>query len=60
MKMFFIKTRDGNVGWSSMPMAETGAESFEFEVTEEDATAVQEGLKAWVITDGVLSTRNLH
>lgn len=57
MKQYFAKHPSGNVTRSSLPIQETGAESYIFEVDEADKKAVEEGEKDWEITGGKLKTK---
>ena len=62
MRLFFVKHPNGSITTSDWPITETittddsvlTLESTPFEVTEEQVQQVQEGVKDWVITDGVL------
>lgn len=55
MKQFFTKHADGSIATSNFPIQEEGADSFEFEVTEEQHNNVNEGLHDWSIIGGALS-----
>lgn len=55
MKLYFAKRSD-SVTYCNWPIKETDAESYEFEVTEEDLRAVEDGEKDFAIVESQLST----
>lgn len=57
MKLYFTKHSDA-INYCNHPIKEEGAESFVFEVNEDDLVAVEEGSKDFVIVDGQLSIIN--
>jgi hypothetical protein len=64
MKYYFAKHTNGQVTCCNWPVTETGADSYEFEVNEQDLKDVQGGDKEWRIEGGkltvVASTKRLE
>ena len=56
MKQYFAKHPDGKITQCNWPIKETGAESFVFDVTEQDLQDVASLDKDWKIEKGILST----
>lgn len=57
MKLFFAKHEDGTVTCSNWPIKETGAQSYEFEASEEMKTLVDQGTHDWVIANDQLELK---
>lgn len=58
MYIHLVKHPGGEITASNYPINENGIDSLAYEVSEDQCVLVQEGLKDWVINDGVLSLKD--
>ena len=58
IKYYFAKHKNGSITYSNSPIKETGAESFEFEVSEDWLPQVQAGEKDFNIANGLISIKD--
>lgn len=56
MKIYYVEHNDGRITTANWPIKENGVESQVADIPEEDQKAVEEGVKDWVVTEGVLTT----
>jgi len=55
---YFLQNENGSITYGNWPISENGIEAVAFEITEEQLQQVQEGIKDWVIIEGVLSLKD--